>query len=68
MVIHFRGHYHLEQLSCVVKIILWLLQNKWTQINYWKFCFALFLSIKLSLNMEFFHIKSLRYSACQMRT
>ena len=68
MVIHFKGHYHLEQLSCAEKIILLLLQNEWTQINYWKFCFALFLSIKLSLNMEFFHIKSLRYLACQMGT
>ena len=37
-------------------------------MNYWKFCFALFLSIRLSLNVEFLHIKSLRYSACQIRT
>ena len=57
MVIHFRGHYHLEQLSCVAKIILLLLQNEWTQINYGKFCFALFLSIKLSLSMDFFLYK-----------
>ena len=33
-----------------------------------KKCFALFLSIRISLNLEFVHIKSLRYSACQMRT
>ena len=31
-------------------------------------CFPLFLSIRLSLNVKFVHIKSLRYSACQMRT
>ena len=45
-----------------------MLRNEWTQINQWKFCFALFLSIRLSLNMDYVHIKSLRYSACQMRT
>ena len=69
MVIHLVVNaYHLEQLSCIVKIILYLLQNEWTQINYWKFCFALYLSIRLSLNVDFVHNKSLRYSACQMRT
>ena len=30
--------------------------------------FSLFLSIRLSVNVEFVHIKLLRYSACQMRT
>ena len=44
-----------------------MLQNEWTEINYWKICFALFLSSRLSLNVKFVHIKSLRYSACQLR-
>ena len=35
---------------------------------HWKFCSALFLSSGLGLNVEFVHIKSLRYLACQMRT
>ena len=37
---------------------------QWTQINYWIFFFALFLSIRLSLNVKFVHIQLLRYSAC----
>ena len=36
--------------------------------SYWKFYFELFQSIRRSLNVELAHIKSLRLSACQMRT
>ena len=32
-------------------------ENEWT-INYWIFCFELFLSTRLSLNVKFVHIKS----------
>ena len=46
--------YHLEQLSCIVKIILKLLQNKSTEINHWKICFALLFSIRLSLKWNLF--------------
>ena len=69
MVIHFRGQVlslRTTLLHCNDYIVA--VTKKWTQINYWKFRFALFLSIRLSLNSEFVHIKSLRYSACQMRT
>ena len=34
-----------------------MLQNEWTQIDNWKFCFALFLSIRLNLNVDFFSYK-----------
>ena len=69
MVIHFRGQGLTPRttlLHCkdyIVAVAKWM-----DSINYWKFCFAFFLSIKLSLNVEFVHIKSLGYSACQMRT
>ena len=71
MVIHFRGQglslsLRTTLLRCKDYIVV--LQNEWTQINHWKFSFALFLSIKLSLNVDFFHIKSLRNSACHMWT
>ena len=61
MVIHFRGQglslsLRTTLLHCKDYIVA--VQTEWTQINYWKFCFALFLSIKLSLNVDFFHIKS----------
>ena len=39
--------FHLEQLSCIVKIILWLLQNEWTQINYWNFALHYFYQLGL---------------------
>ena len=68
MVIHFRGQglsLGTTLLHCKDYIVA---VAKWTQINYWKLCFALFLSIRLSLNVEFVHIKSLRYSACQLMT
>ena len=39
--------YHLEKLSCIVKIIPKLLKNEWTQIRYLEILFALSLSIKL---------------------
>ena len=68
MVIPFRGQGLLLRTTLLhCKDYNQLLQNAWTHI-YWKFCLAFFLSIRLSLNVEFVHIKSLRYSACQMRT
>ena len=55
MVIHFRAQcLSFGKLSCIVKIILLLLQNEWTQINNWKFCFALFLSIRLGVTFKLF--------------
>ena len=69
MVIHLRGQVlslRTTLLHCKDYIVT--VAKLWTQINYWKFCFALFLSIRLRLNVEFVHIKSLLYSACQMRT
>ena len=69
MVLHFRGKglsLRTTLLHCKDYIVA--VANELAQINYWKFCFALFLSIRLSLNAECVHIKSERYSACQMRT
>ena len=60
MVLYFRGQGLLRRTT--------LLHCKDYIRYYKKFCFALFLSIRLSLNVEVVHIKSLRYSACQMRT
>ena len=42
MVIHLKGQYLLLRktlLHCKDYNFLWLLQNEWTQINYWKFSF-----------------------------
>ena len=60
--------YHLEKLSCIVKIIPKLLKNEWTQINYLKFCLHYLYRLNFSLNLKFVDINSLRYSACQIRT
>ena len=66
MVIPFRGQglsLRTTPLNCQDYIVG--VPNEWTQINYCKFCF---LSIRLSLIVEFIHINSLRYLAWQMRT
>ena len=68
MVIHFRGQcLSLRTTILHCKDYIVAVTNEWTQINYWKFCFAMFLSIRPSLNVELVQTKSLRYSACQMR-
>ena len=57
MVIHLRDQglsLRTTLLHCKDYIVA--VKNEWTQINYCKFCFALFQSIKLSLNVEFVHI------------
>ena len=42
MVITFRGQgISIRETLCILKIILQLLQNEWTQMNYWKFCYKL---------------------------
>ena len=66
MVIHFRGQ-GLSRRKTLLhsKDIILAVANKWTQINYWNFCFTLFVSIRLSLNVKFVHIKSFRDSAYQ---
>ena len=59
MVIHFRGQVlSLRTTLLHCKDYIEAVANEWTQINYWKFCFALFLLIRLSLNVEIVHMKS----------
>ena len=57
MVIHFRGQglsLRTTLLHCKDYIVA--VAKLMAQINYWKFCFALFLSIRLSLSVGFFFI------------
>ena len=69
MVIHVRGQgssLRTTLLHCkddILAVAKRMESNKLLEI-----LFALFLSVRLSLNVEFVHIKSLRYSACQMMT
>ena len=59
ILIHFRGQgLSLRTTLCHCKNYIVAVANERTQINYWKFCFALFLSMRLSLNVEIVHIKS----------
>ena len=70
MVIHFRGQCLslgktlLHCKDCIVAVAKWMDSNKLLEM----LLFVLFLSIRLNLNVKFDHIKSLRYSACQIRT
>ena len=69
MVIHFRGQgLSLRTTFLRCKDYIVAVAKRMDSHKLLEILFCIYLSIRLSINVEFVHIKSLRYSACQMRT